>query len=486
MDVAVVDLAASIGRVLLARVRPDRMGLAEVHRFPHQPVTTHGRLRWDVDELYGQTLAGLRAAVEACPQLAAIGIDSWTVDYGLLDADGGLIESPVHYLDHRTDGVLERLHREVSPPELYGVTGLQQLPYSTLVQLVSERHSPDFQRARTVLLLPDLLTYWLTGTIRAERTTASTTQLYDVEQGDWATLLLDRVRIPRRLLAPLRDPGTVAGCLRPEVAAEIGAPEDLPVVSVASDDTASAVVALPAQGPNFAFVSSGTWSLVGVEVDAPVLTEEARRAGFSNEAGLDGSIRFVRNVMGMWLLQECLRTWNFGNEHIDLHQLLRQAAVVPSLSRVVDADHPAFLAPGGQPARIYAQLAATGQPLPSTPAETARTVLDSLALAHRRAVRAAERLTGVRVETVHVVGIGSRNSLLCQLTADACGVPVVAGPVDAAALGNALVQVRTLGGITGDQGGLRELVLDTQPTYRYEPSGRLSAWDEAESRLGLT
>jgi rhamnulokinase len=485
VDVAVVDLSASTGRVLLSRVRPDRLGLAEVHRFPNQPVTTNGRLRWDIESLYAQTLTGLRLALDASPQLAGIGIDSWTVDYGLLDAEGELIEDPVHYLDRRTDGVLERLHREVAPAELYAVTGLQQLAFNTLVQLVSERSTPDFQRARTVLLVPDLLTYWLTGTISAERSNASTTQLYDVSARDWATVLLDRLRIPRRLLAPLRDPGTIAGGLRPEVAADIGAPEDLPVVTVASDDTASAVVALPVQGPDFAFVSSGTWSLVGVEIEAPVLTEEARLAGFSNEAGLDGSIRFVRNVMGLWLLQECLRTWNCGVEHVDLRQLLQQAAVVPSLTRVVDADHPAFLAPGGQPARIYAQLAATGQPLPSTPAETARTVLDSLALAHRRAVRAAERLTGVAVATVHVIGIGARNPLLCQLTADACGVPVVAGPVDAAALGNALVQARTLGGVSGDRGSLRELVRDTQPTYRYEPSGRLSAWDAAEQRLGL-
>ncbi len=485
MDVAVVDLSASTGRVLLARVRPDRLGLAEVHRFVNQPITRNGRLRWDFESLYGQMLEGLRAAQDARPQLAAIGIDSWTVDYGLLDADGQLIEDPVHYLDRRTDGMLERLHREVPAAELYAVTGLQQLSFNTLVQLMSERGMPDFQRARTVLLVPDLLTYWLTGTIAAERTNASTTQLYDVSARDWATVLLDRVRVPRRLLAPLRDPGTVAGPLRAEVAAELGTPAGLPVVSVASDDTASAVVALPAQGPDFAFVSSGTWSLVGVEVEAPVLTEEARLAGFSNEAGLDGSIRFVRNVMGLWLLQECLRTWNCGVEHIDLRQLLQQAAVVPSLSRIVDADHPAFLAPGGQPARIYAQLAATGQSFPSTPAETARTVLDSLALAHRRAVRAAERLTQVRVDAVHVIGIGARNSLLCQLTADACGVPVVAGPIDASALGNALVQARTLGEISGDRGALRELVLNTQPTYRYEPSGPSSAWDAAEARLGL-
>jgi rhamnulokinase len=325
--------------------------------------------------------------------------------------------------------------------------------------------------ASTTLLIPDLLNYWLTGSIGAERTNASTTQLYDVRAREWATSLATRVGIPARLLPPLRDPGTVVG-----TAAELSG---LPVVAVGSHDTASAVVAVPASpGTNFAYISSGTWSLAGLELDTPVLSDAALAANFTNEGGVDGKIRFLRNVMGLWVLSETLRTWSAS----DLPGLLAAAASSPGLAAVVDIDAPEFLPPGDMPARITAACRATGQRPPSDRAAVVRCIVDSLALAHRRTIHEAARLTGRRVDVVHIVGGGARNELLCQLTADACGVPVLAGPVEAAALGNVLVQARALGEDLPDLAAMRALVRETQEVRRYEPAGHAD-WAAAEARL---
>ena len=457
---AAVDLGASSGRVMVGRFDGDgRLTLTEAGRFRNEPVRVRGTLHWDILSLYRGVLDGLAAA----GPVDSIGIDSWAVDYGLLDSDGRLLGNPVHYRDERTAGVT----LPISDEALYARTGLQKQPFNTVYQLLAD---PLAAAAEQLLLIPDLLAYWLTGRVGAERTNASTTQLL-APAGTWDTSLMRDLAISPDLFPPLLSPGDVIG------------PADLPgrpeVIAVGSHDTASAVVGVPAEGSRFAYISCGTWSLVGVELDKPVLTEESRAANFTNEGGVDGTVRYLRNVMGLWLLQECQRVWG----EPDVAGLLRAAAELPGLDAVVDVDKPDFLAPGDMPARLADELTATGQKVPSSRAGMVRCIVDSLALAHRRAVRNAVELSGHEVGVVHIVGGGARNELLCQLTADACDIVVTAGPIEATALGNVLVQARAAGVISGNLSALRSVLRETQDVRRYEPRGDGSGWRALENRL---
>jgi rhamnulokinase len=484
--VVAVDLGATSGRVMVAEVGPDTLTLTEVHRFPNAAIRVDGSLHWDVRGLHREVLVGLRAAGAGGP-VDGIGIDSWAVDYGLLDHSGRLLGDPYSYRDSRTDGVSAQVLEKVDPAELYALTGVQQLPFNTIYQLVAASGTPELEEASALLLLPDLLGYWLTGALGAERTNASTTGLYDVRSRSWATDLADRVGVPSSILPPLRSAGDVVGTLLPEVARELGLPAGVPVVAVGSHDTASAVVAVPLGAEPAAYISSGTWSLVGLELDEPVLSEAARGADFTNEGGVDDTIRFLKNVTGLWALSESLRAWaEAGVPGADLASLLRAAPDAKALRTVVDINDPRLLAPGTpddtMPARLFAIARETGEPVPTTPVEVTRCILDSLALAYRRHVRDAAALAGRDVEVVHVVGGGTRNDFLCQLTADACGVPVLAGPAEASALGNVLVQARTLGVDLPDLAAMRDLVRRTHAPRRFEPRADLD-WDAAEARL---
>jgi rhamnulokinase len=475
---AAADLGASGGRVMVGRVRSGLLGLHEAHRFPNTPVSAGGTLHWDILGLYRGVLDGLRVAAEG-GDLASAGIDSWGVDYGLLDASGALLGNPVHYRDRRTDGAVERLLARIPAGELYAATGIQQLAFNTICQLTAAAGTPQLEAAATLLLIPDLLGYWLTGSAGAEITNASTTQLLDVTTRGWATSLIDRAGIPPGIFPPLRQPGDRVGVLRPDVAADARLPAGLPVVAVGSHDTASAVAGVPAQGERFAFISCGTWSLVGMELSAPVLTEASRLANFSNEAGIDGTVRYLRNVAGLWLLQESLRTWSDAG----LDALLAEAARLPALRWVIDADDPALLAPGDMPARIAAACAAAGGPVPAGRSQTVRCVMDSLALAHRRAIMAVQELSGRHADAIHLVGGGARNELLCQLTADACELPVIAGPVEASAVGNILVQARALGVAPAGLDGMRALVRGSLPLRRFQPGDDGHRWRAAARRV---
>jgi sugar (pentulose or hexulose) kinase len=449
--VAAVDLGAASGRVMVGEVGADTVVLEECHRFVNRPVRVAGTLHWDILNLYQEMLDGLAKA----GPVDGIGIDSWAVDYGLLDADGALLGNPVHYRDERTAHARDNLER-LGAQELYATTGLQFLPFNTIHQLAAESRLGS---ARRLLMIPDLLAYWLTGQRGAEVTNASTTQLLDVRTRTWATDLIEKVGADPMLFPDLREPGTVIGDM------VVGNPADgTPVIAVGSHDTASAVVGVPAENERFAYISCGTWSLVGVELDRPVLTEASRKANFTNELGVDGTVRYLRNVMGLWLLQECVREWG-----ADTAALLAEAANRPK-GAVIDPDEPVFLPPGNMPARIVDACRRTDQPVPADPPAIVRCIVDSLAAAHRRAVQEAQELSGKAVDVVHVVGGGARNSLLCQLTADACGLPVLAGPVEATALGNVLVQARTLDAVGGDLARLRSLIRVSQPVTRYEPN----------------
>jgi rhamnulokinase len=401
--------------------------------------------------------------------LDGIGVDSWAVDYALVDDDGALLGNPVHYRDARTDGVADTVDDVIAADELYAVTGLQRLPFNTIYQLVAARDTWAMRNAAGLLMIPDVFAYLLCGERGGEITNASTTGLFDVRTREWSTDLVKRLGLRADLLPAVREPGERIGTVLASVAADCGI-DAAPVWTVGSHDTASAVLGVPARNDRFAYISCGTWSLVGVERGAPVTSDAARAANFSNELGVDGTVRFLRNVMGLWLLQESVRTWERAGVAVDLPRLLDEAAQLPGGRSVVDPDRPQFLPPGDMPARLQAECRRIGAEVPESPAELTRCILDSLAAAYRRTVRQAAELSGTPVEVVHLVGGGAQNALLCQLTADACELPVVAGPVEAAAYGNVLVQARAAGVLAGDRTRLRALLGATQ-TVTYLPRG---------------
>lgn len=475
-----VDLGASSGRVHLGRLDGSGLRVEEVHRFPNGGIRVLDHLHWDALGIHRGVTEGLRRCAEL-GEVVSIGIDSWAVDYGLLDAGGELLANPYHHRDHRTDGIAEEVVARLGASSWYERNGIAQLPFNTAFQLVADRARAA--TASRLLLVPDLMTYWLTGAQVAEVTNASTTGLLTTSPTGapaWDEEVMAGIGVPPELFAPLRAPGEVVGELLGSVAAEVGLPGGARVVTVGSHDTASAVVGVPAGKEPFAFLSSGTWSLLGVELDSPVLTEEARLARFTNELGVDGTVRFLRNVMGLWLLQECQRAWQ-ATGSADLTALLAAAGAVPARSFLIDVDDPSLLPPGGMPERIAAACAARGAPVPAGPAEITRAILDSLAVAYRRALDDARRLSGRPVEVLHLVGGGARNALLCQLTADACGLPVVAGPVEAAAAGNLAVQARAAGALDGGLAELRAVIHGRLRTF--EPTGPDWPWAEAAAEV---
>jgi rhamnulokinase len=474
---AAVDLGASSGRVMLGRVGPETLELTEVSRFRNGGVRLPDGLYWDVLGLYLDILDGVRAAhrraASAGGRLAGLGIDSWAVDYGLVGADGALRGNPRHYRDPRTESVIDDVHAKVDPARLYEINGLQFLPFNTLYQLAADqlRNEPALDGGAQVLLVPDLLAYWLTGARAAEETNASTTGLLDARTGDWSPELTGALGLPKGLLPDVVPAGQVLAEVSDGVRDDLGVDAGLLVTTVGSHDTASAVVGVPADTERFGYISCGTWGLVGVELHAPVLTDASRRANFTNERGVDGTVRYLRNVMGLWLLSESLRTWRLRGQDVDLGDVLVAAAALPPDGPRIDPDDPVFLPPGDMPERIVRASRETGRsmPEPAEPEVVVRCILDSLAAAFARAVTEAEQLSDHPVDVVHLVGGGSQNALLCQLVADAAGKPLVAGPVEATALGNLLVQARTHGAVTGDLAALRARVRAATRLHRYEP-----------------
>ncbi|WP_416418558.1 rhamnulokinase [Paenarthrobacter aromaticivorans] len=471
---AAVDIGASSGRVMLGRVSPTSgVALETIHRFPNGVVELDGGLRWDFDALFAEVLKGLSAAAAVASgngeRILSIGIDTWAVDYGLVNDAGKLTAQPYSYRDERSRATVGRVHSAISPEKLYATTGLQYLQFNTLYQLAAETKLDGLQ----ALLIPDLIAFLLTGERRTEATNASTTGLFNAETGEWATEFLAALGLPKDIFPPLIQPGETVGTLLPSVLEQTGLPADTVVVAVGSHDTASAVAAVPAQAEDFSYISSGTWSLVGVELDAPVLSEASRKANFTNERGVDSTIRYLRNVGGLWLLSECQRAWAAQGFSQSLTSLLNAAAALPADGPRINADDPAFTAPDNMPDRIRAAVRNTGSVLADRPAAVVRCIMDSLAAGYARTLADAERLTGRSTSVVHIVGGGSQNRLLCQLTADATGKPVIAGPVEATAQGNVLVQARAAGVVAGGLKELRAQVAAGTELERYEPAGAL-------------
>ncbi len=471
---AAIDLGASSARMSAGRLEGDRLVVREVARLPNGPVQLPDGIHWDLLGIHQGMLEALgRLHRELADGALSVGIDSWGVDYGLVDAAGRLLGPPFHYRDDRTVGRLEELDRVVGLGPLYDATGTQAMAFNTIGQLLAERGSTAYGAASHLLMVPDLLAYLLTGQRRLERTIASTTQLVDARTGGFVEWLFPRLGLRRDIFGAAIEPGEPYGEVLPAVAASVGMTPPPSVVAVASHDTASAVLAVPAVTDDFAYVSSGTWSLVGLELAAPVISEASRRANFSNELGYGGTVRFLKNVMGYWMLQEAERCWARQGRATDLAELFGQAERCEPFRSLVDTTDPAFAVPGDMPARVRAACAASGEPVPESDAELVRCVLDSMALAVCSVLEEAQRCTGKRVRVLHVVGGGSANQLFLSLLAAGSELEVVAGPTEASAIGNLLAQLRSAGQV-GDRPDMRHLVARSFPLVRVLPDAELA------------
>lgn len=464
--VLAVDLGAESGRVMAVDFDGRSLHLQERHRFPNTTTIINGTLHWNFLRLWDDIQTGIKKGKTLNP--ASIGVDTWGVDFGLLDSQGNLIGNPVHYRDGRTQNMMSHAFSKVPQADIFAQTGIQFMPINTLYQLLSlvESGSPQLQIAHTFLTAPDLLNYWLTGTRVCEFSNATTTQLFNPTTGRWATELMDKLGIPSHIFPDVVPPGS-----------RLGSFEGIPVIAPACHDTGSAVAAVPALGRDFAYISSGTWSLVGVEIDKPVLTPEALAANVTNEGGVYGTYRLLKNVMGLWILQQCRATWATTGQEYSYGELVQLAEQAEPLQAIFNPNDPIFLQPGDHPRRIRELCRKTGQPVPETVGSVVRSVLESLALAYREVLEQVTAVAHRPVSVIHIVGGGSQNELLNQLTASATGLPVVTGPVEATVIGNALVQLITLGEIT-DWQQAREIVAGMDELKQYEPN-ETAVWDEA-------
>lgn len=476
-----VDIGAESGRGIVGTLTGDRLVLEEVHRFPNRPLRLSGRLHWNIYSLYAETVAAIGKAAAAGP-LAGVGIDTWAVDYALLGPDDALLGLPYHYRDARTQGVMEAAWAVVPAQEIYAETGIQFLPFNTLYQLLAARRDAREQlaSARALLMMGECLAYWLTGEKAGEFTNASTTQLLNPHRRTWSERLFEAFGLPIDIMPPVVPPGTVLGRLMAAVAEETGAGQ-IDVILPAVHDTGSAVAAVPGTGDDWCYLSSGTWSLLGVEVPEPVITPASFAHGFTNEGGVGGTFRLLKNVMGLWLLQECRRHWQVGGREYSYAELTHLAAEAAPFRTVIDPDDPRFLAPGDMPVRIRQFARETGQPEPETPGQFARCILESLALKYRWVIERLEDVTGRSVHVIHVVGGGVQNQVLNQFTADAAARPVVAGPVEATAAGNLLVQAMAHGRVDGLD-DMRNLVRRSFSLREFTPRSS-AAWEESYARF---
>ena len=468
--VLAVDLGAKSGRVMAVHFDGAQLSVEELHRFPNPVTAVRGTLYWDVLHLWRNIQQGIALGQAHHP--AAIGVDTWALDFALLDARGSLLANPVMYRDARTEGMLEAVFARVPRREVFQQTGIQFMQINTLYQLMSlaVAGSPLLDAADTFLTIPDLLNYWLTGARVCEFTNATTTQMLNPQTGTWAGALLDALGLPTRILPEIVPPGT-----------RLGQYEGIPVIAPATHDTGSAVAAVPAATPNFAYISSGTWSLVGLEVPQPIISDASYAANLTNEGGVAQTYRLLKNVMGLWILQQCQATWRAEGTDYSYNDLVQIARQAPPLKAIINVDDPCFLPPGDHPRLIREWCQAHGQPIPATHGEIVRCVLESLALKYRAVLATLRQVSGQQVDALHIVGGGARNALLNQFTADATGLPVVAGPIEATVLGNAAVQLIALGELDSIAQA-RQIIagLDNRGTYAPQPT---SQWDDAYQRM---
>jgi rhamnulokinase len=481
-DYLALDLGAESGRAIVSTLEGDRLTLNEVHRFGNGPVHLPDGLHWDVLCLWSEIKAGIAAAIKSGANPAGIGLDTWGVDFALLDKTGALLGNPFHYRDARTDGILDEAFKRVPRAEIFAQTGIQFMQLNTLYQLfsLSLAKSPLFNVAETFVTIPDLFNYWLSGKIANEFTNATTTQCLNPLTREWAKGLLEALGIPSRLFGPVIQPGTVLGVLLPDVAEETGVGV-VSVVAPACHDTGSAVAAVPAQNRDFAWISSGTWSIMGAEVLQPALEEKALNYNFTNEGGVFGTWRLSKNIMGLWLVQECRRTWRSHGEDLSYDEITRLAADARPFLAVIDPDADLFFHPGDMPEKIRKFCADSDQAVPQTKGEIVRVALESLALKYRLTLEHLEELSGKRLDPIHIIGGGTKNRLLNRFAADCTGRTVVTGPVEATAIGNVLMQAIALGQL-GSLAEARAVVRKSFDVETYQPGSR-AGWDEACAKL---
>lgn len=477
-----LDLGAESGRAMLASFDGERITLQEAHRFPNVPVRTLNSLHWDVLRLFDDLKHGLaKIAREQRGEIQGIGVDTWGVDFALLGRDDELLGNPFHYRDARTAGMMARVLERVSREQVFAQTGIQFLEINSLYQLYAMRleNAPALEHAKTFLTMPDLMNFWLTGNKACEFTDATTTQCFDPQTHTWAYPLLDALEIPTGMFLNVIAPGTRLGTVYPALADELGL-ANVSVIAPASHDTGSAVAGTPLEGSATAWLSSGTWSILGANVPAPVINETSLKYNFTNEGGV-GGFRLCKNVMGLWILQECRREWLSGGHEISYPDLVAQAERAPAFRSFIDPDNDLFLRPGDMPARIAEFCLLTKQPVPQSHGEFARCVLASLALKYRFQLERLETLLNKRLDMIHMVGGGIQNELLCQFTADATHRLITTGPVEATALGNVMLQMLALGKISSPEQG-REVIRRSFEIKRYLPR-ETDAWDEAYARF---
>ncbi|WP_225446215.1 rhamnulokinase [Paenibacillus rhizovicinus] len=476
------DLGASSGRALLGRLNNRTIEVEEIHRFGNDPVAIGDRLQWDILRIYHDIKQGLLKAKHAGETPSSLAIDSWAVDFGFIGRNGELLGNPYHYRDRHTDGVMERTMARLTPERIFGRSGIQFLPFNTIYQLAAlkEADSPLLEQAEHFLMIPDLLRYFLTGEMFSEFSNATTTQLYNPIQGGWDAELLGDIGISPALFGTVVQPGTRVGQTRASLTEELGI-GTIPVYAVAEHDTGAAVAAVPALERDFAYLSCGTWSLMGTEVDRPIMGELAQELNFTNEGGVGGTFRLLKNIMGLWILQETRRTWEKEGLSFGFPELVALAEKAPAFQTFIDPDDPMFLHPGDMPSRIAKYCADTGQRAPQTPGETVRCILESLALKYRYVLELTERLSGKSFSGLHMVGGGIQNVLLCQWAANAIGKPVWAGPVEGSALGNLVVQWIAQGELS-DIWEARKVIRESFPVTVYEPRDG-AQWEEAYGKF---
>ena len=475
-----IDLGAGSGRVMLGRFDGERLAVEELHRFGNPGVEILGRLHWDALGLFREMRQGMSAAAVFKP--VSLGVDTWGVDFALLDRDGDLLRNPYHYRDARTLGKMDEAFSVVPRERIFESTGMQFMEFNSLFQLFSMKGSPALEAARSLLMMPDLFHYWFTGERVCEFTDTTTSQCYDPRRRDWARSVLEALGLPTEIFGEVVDPGTDLGGLRPSIADECGLPA-MRVVAPGTHDTASAVAAVPAQEGDWAYLSSGTWSLLGVEADRPHVTPAVLAKNFTNEGGVCRTTRLLKNICGLWLLEECRREWSRHGVATEYAELVAQAGECEAFRSLVDVDAPEFVAPGDMPGRIADACRRTGQPVPESTGQFARAIFESLALKYRSVLADLAEITGRPPGVLHVVGGGSRNELLCQYAADACGIPVMAGPVEATAAGNSLMQGIASGRI-GDLAEGRAIVRRSFDLIHYWPDPRTAGgWDAAAGSL---
>ncbi len=499
-----VDLGAESGRVMHGVLSQGRLTLEEIHRFPNAPVKIHGSLRWNLVQLFAEIIVGLRKAGQARLAISGISCDAWGVDYAFVNDSDPMVSLPYHYRDERTDAVMEKVFGQVSSEAIFNATGIQFMSINTLYQLWTDVQTrPEIlAAAKTFLNIGDYFNYLLCGSLMGERTVAGTTQLLDPRTGNWAWGLIEKLRIPKNLFPKLNPPGSLLTPLLPDIARETGL-TNARLVATCSHDTAAAVAAIPAvitaalpgadisprssasnpaksNPPEWAFLSSGTWSLLGAELNSPLINTEVRAANFTNECGYGDTIMFRKNIVGLWIVQECRRAWAEAGQEFNYDELTRLAAESPAFKSLIRPDDPRFGKPGRMPEKIAEYCRETGQPAPQGVGPTVRCVLESLALLYAETLNTCARLTGKKFALLHVVGGGSKNRLLNEFTSSALGIPVEAGPAEATAIGNLLIQARTLGHL---EGGIRQVVRDSFPTETVPPKNP-EAWSTARKSFG--